>query len=154
MNILPKKLLSVVFVVILSQALSSCFFVPFIQSFKDIGATKADRMALLETRMKDFQSVWKDGKSMRILPFVERESWGNFKTHLRANRGKETIFEADVDFIDFDEDGYQAEVEVIVKYYRVPYYVVDERVEREIWNFSLKNGWQISEKEILDSVDS
>lgn len=45
---LVRRLLPLLLAVVIPATLSGCVLVPFIQAFKEVGATEGDRMALLD----------------------------------------------------------------------------------------------------------
>ncbi|MCB0328153.1 MAG: hypothetical protein KDD70_00780 [Bdellovibrionales bacterium] len=124
---------------------NGCILVPFINSAKQSGLLRSDRERLLQEEVTKFHRVRFWGKSMQALGFASdegRESVGDF---LRAHSEGEKVVESAIDFVDFQEDAYRAEVAARIKYYRVPYYVVEERIENQNWAFSVASGWKITD---------
>jgi len=139
--------------VLLCYTLSGCFIVPFIQSFKEIGVTAGDRMQILEGDLKKFHYAVTAGRLGKVLRYVQEDSKGSFKEEFRNRRRDEKIVDIKVDFVDFEEGAYAADVEVLVKYYEVPYYIVNERFEQERWTFAVSSGWKIISKEVVKTKD-
>jgi hypothetical protein len=107
------------------------------------GATPADRRALLPRATKDFNSAvyWGDGS--RALTFVEPESRGEIAAIISTNRDKEQPVETSVVFNDFDEYAWEAKVTVRWKYFKIPYYIVEERQQLQEWHYTLGRGWRV-----------
>ena len=122
---------------------SGCFLAPTIDSFKKVGFSEEDRKALLPNAVKTFSDArhWGEpGEAMRMAAEKNREQ---IKNLIRKEKKEQKIVEGKVDFVDFSENGTKAEVDVMVRYYKVPYFVVTDRMEKQIWEFSLTDGWQI-----------
>lgn len=125
--------------------LSGCILVPIVDGVKKIGVTKSDRMALLPERVASFNHAMYWGRSEDALAFTLPESRPEIvKSMKEAAKFQERIVETKVDFIDFDEDGTSATVDVTVKAFRVPVYVVSDTAKRQRWVFSLTDGWQLA----------
>jgi hypothetical protein len=140
---------------VLLLGLSGCLLVPIVDGVKKIGVTKSDRMALLPDRVQSFNHAMYWGRSEDALAFALPESRPELmKSMKEAAKYQERIVETKVDFIDFDEDGTSATVDVTVKAFRVPVYVVNDTARRQRWVFSLTDGWQLAgiDGEIKDAA--
>lgn len=131
-----------------SLSQSGCILVPFIDSFKESGVTRADRERLLQQTVSDFQRERFWGNGGGALSFAEGTSREELREIIRDSRRSEKIVESEIEFIDFDKDAYKAQVDVIVKYYVVPQYVVQERIENQQWRFSFTDGWRFHALEV------
>lgn len=134
----------VVCAALLFASLAGCqVAVPFIDSFKQIGATEGDRVQLLAKSIKQFQDAryW-DDQTVAMNFFLPDKRMELLQT-LRRKQKDERIIESKVDDVTFTDDSKSAEVNVLVRSYKVPYYVVNERTERQTWKFSLSQGWQL-----------
>jgi hypothetical protein len=119
--------------------------VPIVDGVKKIGVTKSDRMALLPDRVATFNHAMYWGRSQDALTFALPESRSDLSKAMKeAAKYQERIVETKVDNIEFDEDGTNATVEVTVRAFRVPVYVVNDTAKRQRWVFSLTNGWQLA----------
>ncbi len=145
---MKKKILMLI---ILPLALNACVLAPFIQSFKEIGVTEADRIVLFEKTMKDFEVAWQAGRLSRVLRYADESNRDSLSQLLRKSKKNEKVVDITVDDVAFNEDAREADAEVIVKYYEVPYYVVNERIEMEKWIFTVNTGWRLKSKEVLSS---
>jgi hypothetical protein len=128
--------------------LQGCILVPFINSAKQSGLLQSDREGLLEKDVERFHRIRFWGKTMKALSYTNREHRDQVRDYLRAHSDDEKVVESEIEFIDFFEESYKAEVLVQVKYYRVPYYVVEERIEKQQWEFSVGSGWKVNDIEI------
>lgn len=120
-----------------------------VEGFSQVGATESARKRLLQKDMKRFHSGLYWGKPGVVVQYVVPEMEDVFKAEMRESKRKERIVEHQVELVDFSDDAYEATVEVLVKYYEVPYYMVKDRLEREQWQFSMGQGWKISSRERL-----
>jgi len=146
MNLISRFLV----VFLLSLFLSGCVLVPWIDSYKKIGVSEGDRQRLLQERVLEFQRAVYWGRPEAALAFVDPEVRDDLWRVIRARGDREKIVDSKVEFVKFEENSYSAEVDVAVKYYRVPYYVVQERVERQQWNFTISDGWRYSAMELVE----
>ncbi len=141
-----KNLFLLSFIIILG--FNACVFVPFIDSYKNIGVTQGDRQALLPKVLKDFQNNIYWGTYSKALTFVKKESLENVRESFKRYKERKIVSVKTEDII-FSDSSKKATVKSLVKYYEIPYYVVkDENVE-EIWNFSL-GDWELSKRDILE----
>ncbi|MCB0334416.1 MAG: hypothetical protein KDD55_13005 [Bdellovibrionales bacterium] len=124
---------------------------PLIQSYKQIGVSESDRQQLLQDSVKDFQRALYWGQAGEAVALTEEASQEELRKLIRTSRKSEKIVESKVDYVEFGDESMDAEVEVVVKYYKVPFYVVNERTERQKWNFSYSSGWKYVSREIVDN---
>lgn len=143
--------LRVVFVLGLLACLQGCVLAPLIQSYKQIGVSESDRQQLLQDSVKDFQRALYWGQAGEAVALTEEASQEELRKLIRTSRKSEKIVESKVDYVEFGDESMDAEVEVVVKYYKVPFYVVNERTERQKWNFSYSSGWKYVSREIVDN---
>lgn len=127
--------------------LQGCFLVPAIDSFKKLGVTREDRVKLLAPEIKRFEEClgWDDNFS--ALAYVDKEKRSAVSQQFRDRLKSERVVDHKIVSIDFSEDGYSATAEVIVRAYKVPYYVVQEHTEIHKWRFNLSDGWKLTELE-------
>lgn len=123
-----------------------CFLAPAIDSFNKLGVTESDRKALLGERIHRFRDALYWGEPGEAIAFVLPQSRQMLEPAFRRIRKEEKIVDSRLESVEFLENGYKADVEMIVKYYRVPYYVVNERTEKQVWEFNMSDGWLLSER--------
>lgn len=71
---------------------------------------------------------------------------------LKTLYGSQKVVSIDVDGINFDDSGSMAEIDVSVRYYGTPSYLINSRKERQRWEFSRFNGgWQISDLNLVSA---
>lgn len=130
---------------------SGCAIVtPFIQTYKEMGVSSSDRRQLLKKQVNAFNRALYWGDPEEAIAYAKEESREDLKSILRKRRRKEKIVETNIEFTDMQDDAYTAEVEVMVRYYQVPYYIVKDRIEKQTWEFSFGGGWEYVKQEILD----
>ena len=132
---------------ILVLCLDACVLVPFIDSYKEMGVTEGDRQALLAKTLKNFQDYIYWGQYNNALSFADEERGLDIKKSL--NRYKEVkIVTMKTDDVTFLNSSKEANVNVIVKYYKIPQYIVVDEVVNETWYFNIGN-WKIKERFIV-----
>lgn len=163
--VLLQKPSALFLVLFLSTFCSGCILTPFISSMHDMGVTKSARANLLKKDVRDFHLALQIADPVRAARYISRdepeedEETANRATvrrildDMRRSKREEKIVDSDVDFIDLSEDGYSADVEVVVQYFQVPHYIVKRRAERERWEFTTRTGWQVVEREVLGDIE-
>lgn len=130
-------------------SMQSCILVPFINSFKQLGATKSDRKVLLEKDIKGFTTALRAEQYDVALAYVADEYKVEFKNLLRSRQRSERIVDLKVDMFDLSEDVRLSQVDVLQRYYQIPYYVVKDRILSQHWKFQ-SGLWRLyGQEEIL-----
>jgi hypothetical protein len=133
-----------------SISLSGCVLVPFVQAFKETGVTAGDRKALLGQEVKKFTDAIMWGSKSEALSIVAEESREEIARELGGLSEEERIVDSKVDEITWGDDAYTATVKLKVRFYKVPFYVVKNRVEEQQWNFSVGTGWRLTSRTVLE----
>lgn len=128
--------------------LQGCILAPIVEGVRQSGVTKGDRMALLPEEVKKFNDSlsWRD--SDLTLKYVTDTGRREILEQLKKQSENEHIVESRTGFSEFSDDAYDATLQVAVKYYLVPYYIVKERREEQRWKFSLTEGWKLDSRKI------
>ena len=135
---------------LISAGLSSCQLVAGqIDSFKQLGVAKGDRENLLGQQIKKFYEKLYWNNPRGALEYVADDRRETIAREMRGIGQQERIVEYRIEFVEFSNDSYAADAEVAVRYYRVPYYAVNERVEKQRWDFSLTDGWRLVSREVV-----
>lgn len=135
-----------VFAVILNSA--GCVLVPFVDSYQKSGMSRSSRQQLLARDVKQFHEALYWGKANLVLAFIDEEVRSDLGDELFKNSRKERIVSSEVDSYGLSPEGFDANVRIRVKYFRVPFYIVQERLEEQRWEFELGSGWQIHDREV------
>lgn len=130
--------------VLLVSFLSGCFLAPAIDSFKKAGLTSSDRQRLLGQRMKEFHEALYWGDVDMALGYVDSEKQPEIRPILEGVSSSEKLVETKVMSTNFSESSFDAHVRMKVKSYRVPFYVVNERIDEQDWKFDLSTGWLLT----------
>ena len=142
--------------VFLAVTLSGCpVVVPIIDSFKQAGVTAGDRKNLLKPVVQNFHRSMTSGDLDGVLSLVDEEAPTLREAliqEMRTSKRKVTVVDTQVDLTMFEDDAYIAQVDVLVKYFEVPYYVVNRRIEKETCKFSLSGGWKISSR-LIENIE-
>ena len=130
-------------------AASGCILVPAIESVSKAGLTAGDREALLPDVIKQFNESLYWGTPGKALKLVAEDYRAGFMAEYRKKDPSEHVVESKPEMFDYSDDAFSAKVDVLIKYYKVPFYVVENRRELQVWNFSLTGGWKLASKEVL-----
>lgn len=128
--------------------LSGCVLVPFIQAFKEVGATEGDRQALLIEELQKFTDGLQWGNKAQALSVVSDEAREEIASQLRAVGDSDKVVDTKVDEIQWGEESFSAKAFVKVRHYTIPFYVVKTRVEEQQWEFSTTAGWRLKSRVI------
>ncbi len=129
--------------------LGGCIFAPTLDSISKAGFTKGDREGILSDSMKKFHDALYWGNPSQALAMVTDEGRENVLASIKKSKREERIVDSKVEMVDFKNDSFEAEVDVTVRYFQVPYYVVKDRTEREQWEFSLVDGWRLRTRDVV-----
>ena len=124
--------------------LDACVLVPFIDSYKEMGVTEGDRQTLLAKTLKNFQDYVYWGQYNNALSFSQEDSINDIRESFRKYK-EIKIVSIKTDDVLFLNSSKEASVDIIVKYYKIPEYVVNDEKVHETWVFSLGN-WKIKER--------
>ena len=123
----------------ISFVMAGCLFVPIISGFRDMGATADARQEMLKKAVKAFHDAVRSSNMTVAMSFIDKEKNPELReairNEMRRLRDKEKVVDSKLDFVEYDDDSYTADVEVRSKFFVVPYYVVNEKLETEKWEF-------------------
>ncbi len=135
---------------LLVQAFSGCLLVPFIEAFRQTGATENDRMTLLPPQVKKFTDAVGWGNRTEATSVVVPEYRKEISNQLKKLGEEERIVESKVEDVEWADSAFSAKVSVKVKYFLVPYYIVKSRIEEQQWVFSMAGGWKLKGRAVAD----
>ena len=128
---------------LLAAALTSC------TTATNLTAGPQNREQLLQSQLPVFHRAVYWGKLDEAMEFVDPAIRSSFISRQQSTRRAENLVEMNVDKVEFAEDSKSATVDVIVRYFRKPQYLVKERREQETWAFSRADGWQYRGAEVV-----
>ena len=134
--------------ILLVSFLSGCILAPAIESFKRAGVTEGDRQRILSENVEKFDQARFWGQSQKALAYCTPEGQPILAKILRKSKSEEKIVDTSIDNIEFLDSSYKAVVDVKVRSYKIPVYVVGDRIERQTWVFSMSDGWRLENVEI------
>ncbi|NLF25506.1 MAG: hypothetical protein GX589_07600 [Deltaproteobacteria bacterium] len=150
MSVRPRYIVVRLLLGLLPLALGGCqLMVPVIDGFKKAGLTEGDRKNLLKPEVQGFQTAMSSGELDHAIQYLKPEAVELRQAlidEMRRTKHKEKVVDSRIDFMIFSEDAHRAEVEVLVKYFEIPYYVVNQRIEKGVWEFELSGGWKLVER--------
>lgn len=127
--------------------LSGCILAHLREATKELGVTPNDRKSLINKEVKDLHYALQEGHLMRALRNVDEDYRYEMKDNFKATVDGEKIVDFKIEYIDFSGDAYNAEVELKVRYYKIPTYIVETRLERELWVYNTPSGWKVISRE-------
>lgn len=130
-----------------SMGLSGCVLVPFIQAFKEAGATEGDRMALLDKEVKGFNAAVVWGNHTEAAGYVAPESQLKLSSQFKDTSEEERIVDTKVTNVVWADSARDATVQVKTKFYRVPVYVVNTRTEEQHWVWG-SGSWKLVDRTV------
>lgn len=146
----PTRALRSLVLVAICLAMNGCILLPVMDSMKQMGLTRSDREALLARDVKQFHEALYWGKPDRALALAMPDNRDAIASQLREMKRSHRIVESTIDSVDFADDAFTANVDVIVKYYAVPFYIVNERIEEHVWKFQMPDGWRLQTLHVRD----
>ena len=132
---------------VLCFAMAACVLAPAIDSFQKLGVTPADRRGLFQTRFSRFQESMSWGRPEDVVAFIAGDKRRDIARDLTRILSEERIVEVKIALLEFSDDAFDAELDVLVRSFKVPYYVVNERRERQKWEFGMSGGWKLVGRE-------
>jgi hypothetical protein len=126
---------------------SGCeLMVPFFNMYHESGVSEADRKLLLKPQVKAFVDALRTNdidKALMCIDDEHPEVREALLQDLKRARRKEVVVSSETELVLFSDTSHKAAVEVLVKYYEIPYYIVNEREEKQDWVFTLHNKWKL-----------
>lgn len=137
-----QTVLSYILLIIGALLISSC---GIIRSLDDIVTTSSGREGKLATTTRVFNELLFWNKVDDASAFVAPEFRRTFAREFAQKVGKEKIVDQNVIGVEFYDNTNKADVEVVVRYFEIPSYVVNTRHEKQVWKyFRLGGGWNLS----------
>jgi len=131
--------------------LPGCILVPAMDSVRRAGLTESSRQGLLPESLKKFNEAMQWGNPQEALGYVDDANQEGIALQLQDLAEQEKVVEAKIVGIDFKENAFKAIVNVTVRAYKVPFYVVKDRKEKQTWRFSVSDGWKMQTREVANS---
>lgn len=114
-----------------------------------MGASEDDRKALLGPQVKKFGEALYWGKGEAIL-FVDPAASADIKKTLTTQREDMRVVETKMRSVDFEDGARTAKVELLVKYYRIPFYIVTDSLEKQVWKFEVGGTWRLLKRDLTE----
>jgi hypothetical protein len=133
------------------QFCSGCILVPFINGIKELGITESDRIRLFDKAISEFHDYQRMQLISQMAGFVVPEWRQNFMNIYRQRKNSEKVIDYAIEMVEFNEDVDEATAEVAVRRFQNNRYVVETRIEKQIWVF-ISGGWKLKELEVLQEA--
>ena len=131
--------------IILASFISGCLLAPAIKGVQDAGLTSGDRQIKLGESLRGVRDGLYWGQMQKVLAYSDSTIQPKIQNAFSRVGRSEKITEVSVDNTTVAEDGYKAEVAMVVRYFRVPEYLVQERVDTQQWEYTFSDGWKMKE---------
>ncbi len=108
------------------------------------------KTALLEKSLKEFKNALYWNSFDQVSSFAEPADRTALMHDIKAARNSEKVVRIDVRGVELSKDEVQADVDLVINFFKVPQYVVASRVERYTWIYDgLRDTWFVKTIEIL-----
>lgn len=145
------KVIRILILLWIVSAFSGCVVLaPLIQSYKETGISEGDRKQLLSQSVKEFNEALFWGRVDTALALADASVHDQLRKEVRKKRKSERLVESNIEYVDFKDGARKADVDVLVRFFKVPVYIVKERIERQRWIFALGSGWKLSGREVIE----
>lgn len=123
--------------------LQGCLFAPGINSIQKAGLTESGRRSSLDESIKSFQTAlfWENYPLAQ--DFVAEDKVEDVRAQLKEKREIGRIVESKVEAVNYYDDSYKAEVDLLVKVKDASTMLVTPQTERQVWVFSVYDGWKL-----------
>jgi hypothetical protein len=116
--------------------------VPFVEGVSKIGLGKNDREALLPQSVQNFQDLIYWNKFQAVGALIKEDVRSvQIKEIMKKYKGYRLV-ETKTDFLDFNEDSTRCVASVTAKRFKVPFYIVEDYAEDQVWEFTVSDGWK------------
>ncbi len=124
---------------------------PVIDGVRQTGVTESDRQRLLTEEVKKYYDALYWGNPSVATTFASDRGREEIAQYMKNRDRNERLVESKVESVNFTNDSYAAEVEITERFYKVPYYMVNSRLQHQEWEFSLLSGWKIVSQKVDES---
>ena len=108
----------------------------------------ADKEALLREQLTKFNRAVYWGTTAEVSGFLSPQIRSKFLNEEFQRRERERLVSSDILNVDFNPIEDKAHVELMIRYYEQPRYIVESRKEAQEWKFDrFEGGWQLMERE-------
>lgn len=105
---------------------------------------------ILNKALKEFKNAMFWNSFDIVASFAQPENRATFVNDVKKAHSAERVVRIDVRAVDLTADENQADVDLVINYYKVPQYVVSRRVERYVWVYDgLRDAWFVKSLEVL-----
>ncbi len=135
--------------IVLVFSFSGCLMAPVIGTIQEAGLTESGRQGSLPQTLKSFNSALFWQNYSQAQSFAAESSAQEVRTQLAQKKNQGRVVESKIEGVNYLEDSYKAEVDVAVRIQNPNTMIVSNQLEKQIWNFSVYDGWKL--QSIADS---
>jgi hypothetical protein len=122
----------------------------YLETVEDVIASSTARKDMLDERLSVFNHNLYWGSIDVASSYVHDDKRHDFHRQNQQRKKAERLVDFEIDSIDFNDDVRMATVQVSVRYFRIPSYIVQTRKEQQTWEYSRVNGgWLYTDSEEL-----
>jgi hypothetical protein len=140
-----KKIILVVFVLLLG-----CSGKAQPHSIENLFVSSKGQAKQLPEVIKLFNHNLYWGSLEQAAEYIVPENRSQFVRNAKSKRETEKLVDLEIGYIDFSDNNDSATVDIKVKYYRVPNYIIETRYDQQRWSFSRYSGGWLLENYQLD----
>lgn len=118
---------------ILFLSFQGCILVPFFNAYNEAGLTPETRKGKFPKQLRLFTNNLAMSSSINLAKFIHPQN--RREVMAKLNQPDRKIVDVQVNYVDFNEDATEANVDLTIKGYKVPFYVVKETVQHSKWKY-------------------
>jgi hypothetical protein len=123
-------------------------------NLNDIFATDGVKAKRLNERVEKFHQALYWSSAQEAAMYIDKSQRREILRTLIGEKQKQKLVDLSVDFVDLQSDGETALIDVRVRYYPIPHYVIITRVDQETWKFDrFGGGWFLTDREIGEELN-
>ena len=138
---------------IASFFMSGCLIVGPLQELSDVFASDRDKIVMFTDTVNAYRRAIHGRKIHNASAYVSDDALSDFMALHSNKRKKEKLVDYEIQDVQFADGNSEATVEVEVRYYKVPHFMIKTRVERERWEYHrLTGGWRLEAVNVPEEV--
>lgn len=114
-------------------------------------SSDVERRGELSKRVSKYHQAMYWGDVDSASAYLSPETRREIRNSLLDRKEKEHLVKTEVDAVDIHETGDSATVDMKIKYYLIPNYVVKTRREKQVWQFE-SGAWFLAESTVIKSM--
>lgn len=118
-------------------------------NLNDALATTAGKSNRLAERVEKFHQALYWGSPQEAVAFVQESTRREMVRTFIEEKQKQKLVDISIDYITYENEGDTAIIDVRVRYYPIPAYVIVTRIDQETWSFDrFGGGWYLKDRKV------